>query len=254
LRRINKVGERTGAYVDYRYYGVGDVGGSPTEESVQWVTRAVEGDGPYKVISAPADQIFHDLKPEQVARMERYKGELELTEHSAGSITSQAYMKRWNRKNELLIDAAERASIAADWLGAIAYPKERFARTWELILGSQMHDILPGTSVPKAYEFSWNDEVVALNTSAATLQSAVGAVARGLDTRAQGVPVVLYNPLSIEREDVVEATVRFPAAAPQALRVYGPQGEVPFPDGEAQRPFRPCFVPGQGSVRGIQRL
>ena len=34
------------------------------------------------------------------ARMPRYKGDLELINHSAGSLTSEAYHKRWNRKNE----------------------------------------------------------------------------------------------------------------------------------------------------------
>ena len=42
--------------------------------------------------------------------MPQYKGDLELINHSAGSLTSQAYHKRWNRKNELLADAAEKAS------------------------------------------------------------------------------------------------------------------------------------------------
>jgi alpha-mannosidase len=32
-------------------------------------------------------------------------------------------MKRWNRKNELLADAAERASVLAEWIGGPAYPR-----------------------------------------------------------------------------------------------------------------------------------
>ncbi|HEY3265376.1 MAG TPA: glycoside hydrolase family 38 C-terminal domain-containing protein [Armatimonadota bacterium] len=227
LGRINKTGDQSGAYVDYRYFGTGDVGGAPTDESVAWIEKSLKGAGPVKIISAPADQLFNDLTGQQVSKLPRYKGDLELTQHSAGSITSQAYMKRWNRKNELLIDSAERASVAADWLGGVAYPRDKFLQTWYLILGSQMHDILPGTSIPRAYEFSWNDEVVALNQSAETLTSAVGAISRGIDTRAKGVPVVVYNPLSIAREDVVEATLRFPGGAPKAVRVYGATGEVP---------------------------
>ena len=55
-------------------------------------------------------------------RTSRYTGEMELTNHSAGSLTSQAYQKRWLRKEELLADAAEKASLAAEWLGARPYP------------------------------------------------------------------------------------------------------------------------------------
>lgn len=228
LSRINMIGEKSGAYVDYRYYGTGDTGGGPTEDSVKWIEQAINGSGPVHVISAPADQIFKDMTPKQVSKLPTYKGDLELTNHSAGSITSQAYLKRWNRKNELLADAAERASVAADWLGGMPYPKDKLTEAWHLILGAQFHDIIPGTSVPKAYEYSWNDEVVALNHSASALQGAVGAVTRGMDTRATGVPVIVYNPLSTAREDVVDATVRFPGAAPTSVRVYGPDGsEVP---------------------------
>lgn len=228
LNRINKVGDRSGAYVDYRYYGTGDTGGAPDEASVAWVSKSMSGSGAVNVIGGAADQMFMDLKPENIARMERYKGDLELTEHSAGSLTSQAYMKRWNRKNELLADATERAAVGAHWLGGMPYPMAKMVHSWELILGGQMHDILPGTSIPEAYEQSWNDEIVALNQSASALQAAVGAVTRALDTRATGVSVVVYNPLSIEREDVVEARVEFPRAAPQFVRVFGPDGkEVP---------------------------
>jgi hypothetical protein len=74
------------------------------------------GDGPLTVIPAAADQMFLDIKPEMTSRMPRWKGDLELINHSAGSLTSEAYHKRWNRKNELLADAAEKASLAAAWL------------------------------------------------------------------------------------------------------------------------------------------
>jgi len=76
-------------------------------------------------------------------------------------------MKRWNRKNELLADAAERASVAASWLGGAPYPTKKLYDAWDLLLGSQMHDMLPGTSMPRAYEYCWNDELLAANQFAA---------------------------------------------------------------------------------------
>jgi len=45
------------------------------------------------------------------SRMPQYKGDLELINHSAGSLTSQAYHKRWIIQNELLADAAERLRL-----------------------------------------------------------------------------------------------------------------------------------------------
>ena len=230
LARIDGNGRRSGVYADYAYYGTGDEGGSPTEESVQWLEKSVTGSGPVRVISSAADRMFLDLQAEKLDSLPRYRGDLLLTEHSAGSITSAAMMKRWNRQNERMADAAERASVLADWLGGLAYPRQRLTDAWTLVMGGQFHDILPGTSHPKAYEYSWNDELLALNQFTDVLGGAVASVAEGLDTRvrdAHGVPLVVYNPLSVDREDVVEARVMF-ARAPNAVRVLDPNGhEVP---------------------------
>lgn len=224
LARIQNTGKMSGAYVDYHYYGTGDQGGAPRAAAVQWVEKSIAGSGPITVVSSRADEMFLNLQPDQIAKLPEYKGELLLTEHSAGSITSQAYMKRWNRKSELLADAAERASVAAMWLGGSKYPASRLYTAWDLVLGSQMHDMLPGTSIPKAYEFCWNDYLLAQNQFAAITQDAVGAVTSVMDTRAQGRSLVVFNPLSIAREDVVEAVLPG-AQARHKLQVFGPDGK-----------------------------
>ena len=260
VKRVQTNGELTGVFADYHYYGTGDIGGAPSEDSVKLleaiVTRSKTvlppaggrgfgrgrgapappqsteevqvGDGPLHVISATAEQMFLDIQPGMLAKLPRYQGEMELTNHSAGSITSEAYLKRWNRKNELLADAAEKASVAAELLGGLPYPLQRLTNAWTLVMGGQFHDILPGTATPKAYEFAWNDQVLAMNQFAGVMTSATEAVASGLNTETKGTAVVVYNPLSIAREDVVEATVSFPNGMPKAVRVFGPAGaEVP---------------------------
>ena len=251
LQRIDKTGGLSGAFVDYHYFGTGDRGGAPGESSVQWVERSLAGKGPVRVVSATAERMFDDLRPEQIARLPKYQGELLLTEHSAGSLTSAAYMKRWNRKNELLADAAERASVLALTLNSAPYPAKKLYDAWDLLLGSQMHDMLPGTSLPKAYEYCWNDEILAANQFAAVETDAVGAVAAGMDTQAQGVPLVVYNPLSHERDDVVEATVNFPGDAPALAVVVGPDGKSVYAQvdqrtGHSARVLFPAHVPSVG--------
>ncbi|HET6972763.1 MAG TPA: glycoside hydrolase family 38 C-terminal domain-containing protein [Pyrinomonadaceae bacterium] len=232
-RRVERNGKASGLFTDYHYYGTGDTGGSPREDSVRMmeaiVTRnnalveaqAVVGDGPLKVVSATAEQMFLNIRPEHIARLPRYEGDLLLTDHSAGSITSQAYQKRWNRKNELLADAAEKASVGAAWLGTRVYPQERLNNAWTLVMGGQFHDILPGTATPKAFNFSWNDDVIAMNQFAGVLTSATEGIASALDTRGVGNPIVVYNPLNIEREDVVEVEVARPGGT---WSVFGPDG------------------------------
>ena len=224
--RVQRNGKVSGLFTDYHYYGTGDTGGSPREDSVRMMETIVSrNDGPLKVVSATAEEMFLNIRAEQIKGLPRYEGDLLLTDHSAGSITSQSYQKYWNRQNELLADAAEKASVGAAWLGARAYPQERLNRAWTLVMGGQFHDILPGTATPKAFEFSWNDDVIALNQFASVLTSATEGIAAELDTQTSGAAIVVYNPLNIEREDVVEATVPI-AGGP--VRVVGPDGrEVP---------------------------
>src|SRR6185369_13846009 len=234
-RRVERNGKASGLFTDYHYYGTGDTGGSPREDSVRMmeaiVTRnnalveahAAVGDGPLKVVSATAEQMFLNIRPEHLARLPRYEGDLLLTDHSAGSISSQAYQKRWNRKNELLADAAEKASVGAAWLGTRVYPQERLNNAWVLVMGGQFHDILPGTATPKAFNFSWNDDVIAMNQFAGVLTSATEGIVSEMNTQTVGTPIVVYNPLNIEREDVVE--VALPSGP---MHVVGPDGrEVP---------------------------
>jgi alpha-mannosidase len=256
-KRIDIDGRATGVFADYHYIGTGDIGGAVDEESVKLLEATVThgeavlpdltmrpdatdanaaatsqpvrmGDGPVTVISASADQMFLDIKPDMQSRMPTYKGDLELINHSAGSLTSQAYHKHWNRRNEILADAAEKASVAAAWMGGRAYPQQRLNDAWTLVMGGQFHDIGAGTATPRSYEFSQNDDVIALNQFADVLTSATQSVASALDTQVAGMPVVVYNPLNVAREDVVEAGMPFPGEAPKAIRVFGPDGrEVP---------------------------
>ena len=261
VTRIAIDGKTTGVYADYHYIGTGDIGGATDEETVKMLEAIVTkgmivipppdnpagvavpsatptpvaqdqpvrvGDGPVRVLSSTADQMFLDIKPEMTSKMPVYKGDLELINHSAGSLTSQAYHKRWNRENEILADSAEKASIAAAWMGGRTYPQQRLNDAWTLVLGGQFHDTAAGTSTPRAYEFAQNDDVISLNQFAGVLTSAMQAVASTLNTRTEGIPVVVYNSLNIAREDVVEAAISFPDGTPKAVNVIGPDGlEVP---------------------------
>jgi len=224
LARLQEDRKTLGLFADYKYYGTGDTGGSPTEESVAFIQKAVDDKGgAIKVKSVPADQFFLDITPAEAARLPRYSGEMELTNHSAGSLTSQAYQKRWIRENEILADAAEKASVSAALLGARAYPMTRLNDAWTLMMGGHFHDIAAGTATPKAYEFAWNDDVIAMNQMASIIGDASDGVSTALNTQTLGTPVVVYNALNVPREDVVSAAIDLPAGT-NAVRVVAPDG------------------------------
>ncbi|MBQ8673763.1 MAG: alpha-mannosidase [Bacteroides sp.] len=209
----------------YTYYGVGDRGGSPTLPSVYSMEQALKGNGPIEVISARAGQIYEDYYPfEKHPELPVWNGELLMDVHGVGCYTSQAAMKRFNRRNEQLADAAERASVVAELLGGKAYPADELRESWRRFLWHQFHDDLTGTSIPRSYTFSWNDELIAQTRFAEHITTAVGSVARALDTKVAGVPVVVYNPVAARRKELVKAEVAM-AKPVKSVTVTSPAGK-----------------------------
>jgi len=178
----------------YRYYGTGDIGGSPNIPSVRAVEKGIHGEGPIQVVSATSDQLYRDFLPyENHPELPVFDGELPMDVHGNGCYTSQAAMKLYNRQNEHLGDAAERTAVMAKWLGTASYPSSRLTENWQRVIWHQFHDDLTGTSIPRAYEFSWNDELLALKTFSDIMTHSVSNIARLMDTQVAGQPVVVYN-------------------------------------------------------------
>jgi alpha-mannosidase len=256
VKRIDRNGKVTGIFADYHYVGTGDIGGATQESTVKLLEAIVTksetvlpspprsafamgetpaaqvsgaevrvGEGPVHVVESAADQIFNDITPAMSSRLPQYRGDLELINHSAGSLTSQAYHKRWVLKNELLADAAEKASIAAMWMGGRTYPQQRLNDAWMLALAGHFHDTGAGTATPRSYQFAWNDDIIVANQFAGILTNASEAIASGLNTKVSGIPIVVFNPLNVAREDVVEANVDFPGEAPKVVRVTDAEGK-----------------------------
>ena len=207
--------------IAYRYYGTGDQGGSPNIPSVQSMEKGLKGDGPIKIISATSDQLYKDMLPfDKHPELPEFRGELTMDLHGNGCYTSQAAMKLYNRQNEHLGDAAERTAVMADWLGVYKYPVERLTENWQRMIWHQFHDDITGTCLPRAYEFSWNDELIALKSHADILTSSVSGVSRKLDTNVGGTPVVVYNNEAFGVKAVAEAEVNGNAS------VTGPDGKT----------------------------
>jgi alpha-mannosidase len=217
-----------GRSVGFKYFGVGDQGGAPDAQSVEWVETAIANpDAKVQLKNTSADQLSRDLTGKEIAALPEYQGELLLKTHGVGCYTSQAAMKTFNRRNERLADAAERASVAAEALAGLPYPGERLRAAWTRFLWHQFHDDITGTSIPQAYQFSWNDELLSLNQFSGILTDAVRNVAALLDTRptsgpgsaSRAIPLVVYNPMAAARTESVEAAVEFPGPAPAAVVV-----------------------------------
>ncbi|MCU0857713.1 MAG: glycosyl hydrolase-related protein [Pontiellaceae bacterium] len=229
LKRLRENRDKGGLPIDFLYMGGGDKnnadrGGSPQAVSLETLEKCCKSKGEINVIAGPADLMVRAITDEQAEKFPTWEKDLLLIEHSTGVLTSQAYTKQLNRDSELLADAAERAAVSANLLNGAAYPSNALYLAWGLMLRNQFHDTLPGTSIPKAYEYAWNDGIIALNLFDGVYSDAIGALARSLNTDVTGVPLVIYNPLSIARSDLVEALVPVELEQAAAITAYDVKG------------------------------
>jgi|GEM_PF-3118361 len=231
---VNQLGAATGLYLGYDYYGIGDMGGAPTEDKLISLQNMINNNTTdITPVPASSDQIFRDLSDDLVSRLNVYDGELLMTRHGTGCYTAQALMKLYNRQNELMATSAERASVMADLFTGVTYPRETIKTDWINFLCHQFHDDITGTSVSSAYNnYSYPDEKNSLASFTKVRDDANTAIAAKLNTAvddaANSVPVVVYNPIATNRNDISQASVTFSNGAPKYIKVYDANGnEVP---------------------------
>jgi len=232
-KELQQLVDETVNHKAFRYYGNGDFGGAASPITVKSIEEGIHNPAaPFKVISATSDQLFKQYLPISAhPELPVWNDELLMDVHATGCYTSQAAMKRYNRRNEQLADAAERASVMAELAGGYDYPLEKLSNAWKRFIWHQFHDDLTGTSIMDAYRFSWNDEILSQSDFANIITAATASVARALDTQVKGNAVVVYNPSAFSRRDLVHAFVPMApamagAAAPSAVSVFSPKGKV----------------------------
>lgn len=194
-------------------FGFGDGGGGPTAEMQETASRLAALPGFTQVRQSSAEEFFRRLAQRvwDDPDLPRWVGELYL-EYHRGTYTSQAWIKRANRRAELLYREAELWAAAASPLcdaATLAGWQEELRRGWESLLFNQFHDILPGSSIGQVYadarvDFHAITERGERVREAA--QAALAAAGSGEDT------LVVFNPAPFEREDPIE--LRLPAGAP----------------------------------------
>lgn len=196
-------------------FGLGDGGGGPTRKMLLSAQRMGDLDGLPRVELEPAGEFFHRLEAES-AELPVWSGELYLERHR-GVYTSQAAAKRWNRRLEELLRQAELWSVAAG--GLVDYPAGEIEGAWRLLLLHQFHDILPGSSIHWVHEDSRRDYETVGGIGEEAVERAVGAIAARVETSGAEHPVVVFNPCSQRRCEVVEVDLASSGLAGPAAAV-----------------------------------
>jgi len=178
-------------------YGWGDGGGGPTREMVENVLALDNFPGAPRVKPGKVIDFFRDLEKTS-ENLPVWNGELYLEFHR-GTYTTQARVKRANRKMEFALHNAEFLAAAASILDpGYIYPHQSLEDSWKLVCLNQFHDILPGSSIAPVYQQALEQYQQVKNSCEEVSQTALDLISQKL-----GSDQLVVNPTSFERDEPI---------------------------------------------------
>ena len=223
-------------------YGAGDHGGGPRDVDLAAIRKFGEDPNEPRLVFDVPQTYLEGIVAAKGPALPVVKRELNFT--FPACYTTQTATKRSNRQLEALLVTAEKFSAIAAASGyRDYYPELDIDEAWKIVLRNQFHDILDGSSIGPVY-----DEVAGFYRQARlraerALDFSLETIANQIDTRGEGFPVVVFNPLFWDRTEPAVAEIVVP---PDAATGRPWAGTVRVTDGEGKD------VPAQLMQRRVQ--
>ncbi|XP_048472979.1 alpha-mannosidase 2C1 [Rhincodon typus] len=182
-------------------FGFGDGGGGPTQDMLDRLQRVENTDGLPRVKQSSPETFFSILEAD-TTMLCTWVGELFLELHN-GSYTSQAKIKKSNRKCECILRSVEVvSSLASVQKDTFEYPSCQLQHLWRLLLLNQFHDVLPGTCIQSVVEdaIKFYEEIQSNGNE--LLKEAIQCLLGG-SVQETGKNINVLNTLSWERTEVI---------------------------------------------------
>ncbi|MGD2092600.1 MAG: glycoside hydrolase family 38 C-terminal domain-containing protein [Candidatus Aminicenantes bacterium] len=225
---ITKYEASTGYKKSLILYGIGDHGGGPNKEILNRVRDYNKLYIAPEFIHSKSGDFLSNITNDLGNDIPVWKDELYL-EYHRGTYTTQAKIKKGNRKCESLISTAEKLASLASIMGG-PYPQQELEHAWKLILTNQFHDILPGSHITPVARDALESYEKAGKKIKKIGHHAIDYIIKKINTSKvkAGIPLLVFNPLSWERTDWV--VVEYPRSRPagDTLKILDSQGkEIP---------------------------
>jgi alpha-mannosidase len=165
----------------YLLFGYGDGGGGPTRDMLETLRRVGDLQGVPRTSQRSSEEFFTALERES-PDLPVLVGELYFELHR-GTYTSQAEVKRANRRCEFLLHDVELLASLAHWRGLQEYPRAELQGLWETLCTNQFHDIIPGSSIDQVYADAHRDYAEIEQGALALRAAALAALDDGSGTR-----------------------------------------------------------------------
>lgn len=179
-------------------FGYGDGGGGCTYNMVERARRSARMPGMPGVRLGTAKEFFAEAE-KNYDELPVWDGEMYYENHR-GTFTSQAFVKKNNRRGEFMMRNLEFLSLLAG-----TYNQKTLDGMWITLLTNQFHDILPGTSIHEVFE-NTRKEYASLNEQGEKLKNeAVSLIAEKCVEG--GNKIFVFNPVAFECSNTVKAYI-----------------------------------------------
>ena len=132
----------------------------------------------------------------------------ELNPIFQGIYSSRIELKQWYRGLEVLLTSAEKLASLAGWLG-LPVDTEGLWRAWEPVLFNVTHDLASGVMTDNVYEDTLRGYHFSKRLGDELTEGWLQGIASKVDTRGEGLPLLIFNTLGWERTDKAEVEVGF---------------------------------------------
>ena len=143
-----------------------------------------------------------------------------------GCYSSRIELKKRTRELERLLLNAEKMNVLGTLVGLPAEGDHaRVWQAWEPTLFNQTHDCMGGVMTDRVYESALSGYDASESIVNQVLTDRTAKIVEHIDTRGEGVPLVVFNDLSWERSDVAEVEIGFSDPHVKSIRVVNENGE-----------------------------
>ena len=212
-------GQRSGVKNVMVLFGEGDHGGGPNFNDVAGIAKLNASPNDVRVKTTNVED-YIDLLLAEKKDFPIWDGE-----HNSvfeGCYTTQVEMKRNNRLAEqLLLNAEKMSELAVSSGFRRYYPNRDITEAWKLTLLNQFHDLMDGSGIGPIYADAARQYQEVFERGQRALNFSLQTIGRQLETRGEGVPVVVYNTQSWERTDLVTVEISAPSLPPRVVATHG---------------------------------
>lgn len=184
-------------------FGLGDGGGGPTAKNIEMVKRFDEMPGLPHIEFTKAGDYFAELNEKadnHDGYVHTWDGEFYFELHR-GTLTSQAFTKKFNRQLEFAYRDCEIHGVHSylengNW---DVYDNEAITKGWKKILLNQFHDIIPGSSIKEVYD----DALETYQESQAIVEQETQSILKTIVTEADST-YSIFNSSNFQVDGTVE--------------------------------------------------